>query len=204
MVASRLAERLGVSATPIREALVELEQVGVVQLFHNRGALVKPFGRQQLREIFQLRSILESEAARYACGKIDPAQLTAIKQEMAKLILRPADSDGNWLQQTITLDRKLHGLIADHCGNQRLADEIHRYQILAHTAQEIVRSRRPAYRATIEADHLPMIDAILAGDPDGAAKAMKRHLGGVGPFIESIIFPETPPSGRDGHASSQR
>lgn len=198
LVASRLAERLGVSATPIREALVELEQVGVVQLCHNRGALVKPFGREQLKEIFQLRGILESEAARCACGKIDPAKLVAIKLAMESLVQQQAVDGGAWLQQTIKLDRQLHGMIADHCGNQRLADEIHRYQILAHTAQEVVCKRRPAYRPTIDKDHLPMINAMLAGDPDGAAQAMARHLGGVGPFIESVIFPSDSKRGNDG------
>ena len=51
---------MGISATPIREALVELESIGVVQFVHNRGTIVKPFGPQQLREIYHLRRVLEA------------------------------------------------------------------------------------------------------------------------------------------------
>src|SRR5438445_583929 len=63
-----LSDQLGVSVTPIRESLVELAGIGMVELRPNRGAMLRPFGPQQLREIYDLRRILESEATRYACG----------------------------------------------------------------------------------------------------------------------------------------
>ena len=70
-----LSEQLGVSVTPIRESLVELAGIGMVELRPNRGAMLRPFGPQQLREIYDLRRILESEATRYACGRIPQPEL---------------------------------------------------------------------------------------------------------------------------------
>jgi DNA-binding GntR family transcriptional regulator len=78
LIIRKLAVQMGISATPIREALVELESIGVVQFVHNRGAIVKP-SSSAAREIYHLRRILESEAARCACGHIDPKDLQDLK-----------------------------------------------------------------------------------------------------------------------------
>jgi DNA-binding GntR family transcriptional regulator len=67
----RLAELYQVSPTPVREALVELASLGLVDLLPNRGAVVRPFGPQEVREISQVRCVLEVEATRCACGRID-------------------------------------------------------------------------------------------------------------------------------------
>src|SRR5437588_283750 len=74
LIVQRLAEIYQVSPTPIREALVELATLGIVKLLPNRGAVVLPFGRQQVREIGQVRRVLEVEAAREACGRVDLAR----------------------------------------------------------------------------------------------------------------------------------
>ena len=67
MVIQNLAEQFGVSATPVREALVELASIGIVENLPNRGAVMREFGVTQIREIYQLRRILEVEAVRTAC-----------------------------------------------------------------------------------------------------------------------------------------
>ena len=68
LVGQRLAAQLGVSATPVREALIELATLGFVELLPNRGAICCEFGPPELRDIFQVRRILETEAAFGACG----------------------------------------------------------------------------------------------------------------------------------------
>ncbi len=191
LVAKRLADRFGVSATPIREALVELEQIGVVQLLHNRGAQVRPFGREQVRDIFHVRQILESEATRCACGRIDGEELQGMREALCSLLAAPTDADGAWFQQVASSDRRFHEAIATHCGNARLMDELHRYHDLAETFREIVGNNRPAHQEALEA-HLPIFDALLADKADEAGAGMRRHMETVGRLVEAAVFPGKP------------
>ena len=77
LVTQELAERYGTSHTPIREALIALEGVGMIDLLPNRGATVRRVTTQDIREICQVRRVLECEAVRSACGRIELAQLQA-------------------------------------------------------------------------------------------------------------------------------
>ena len=78
LVTQDLAERFGVSHTPIREALIALAGIGIIDLLPNRGAVVRRVSAKDVREVFQVRRVLECEAVRRACGRIDLAELTAL------------------------------------------------------------------------------------------------------------------------------
>jgi DNA-binding GntR family transcriptional regulator len=184
----KMAEQMGVSATPIREALVELEGIGLVQFFHNRGAVVKPFGCQQLRDIYHVRRLLDSEAARCACGKIPREELQSLRREMRRL-LDSGDQSSEWLQEAIASDRRLHDLVAAHCGNDRLADEVGRYNTIMQTVREIVGNRRHAQQVALK-DHMAVVNALLAGDAERAADAMRRHIDGTVNLVEAVMFPK--------------
>jgi DNA-binding GntR family transcriptional regulator len=93
-----LSDQLGVSVTPIRESLVELAGIGMVELRPNRGAMLRPFGPQQLREIYDLRRILESEATRYACGRIPQPELEELSRELSRLVA--ARRSLLWIKET--------------------------------------------------------------------------------------------------------
>jgi DNA-binding GntR family transcriptional regulator len=188
LVIRKLAVQMGISATPIREALVELESIGVVQFAHNRGAIVKPFGPQQLREIYHLRRILESEAARCACGHIPPQDLQDLKRNMRKLLEAKGEESAAWSEQAMALDRRLHQLIVFHCGDTRLADEVGRYNSLVQTIREIVGNRRHVQQCALE-EHLPIIDALLVLDAEGAAAAMERHINNTAESVVTVMFP---------------
>ncbi len=185
LVAQRLAERFGISPTPIREALVELEAAGVVRFVHNRGALVKQFGPEQLREIYHLRRILETEATRCANGHVDPEALQTLKREMTKLLHE--DDGADWSERAAAVDRQLHELIANSCGNSRLTDEIRRYATLMQTTREIVgNTRRVQEHALLE--HLPILDALLAEEAEVAASQMARHIDSTAESVAAIMF----------------
>ena len=70
LVTQELAERFGVSHTPVREALIALAGMGIIELLPNRGAIVRRVSRQEVREVCQVRRLLECEATRLACGRI--------------------------------------------------------------------------------------------------------------------------------------
>src|SRR5436305_1324669 len=85
LVTRELAERFGVSHTPIREALIMLAGIGVVDLLPNRGAVVRQVTANEVREVSQVRRALECEATRSACGRIDLGALHALAEELERL-----------------------------------------------------------------------------------------------------------------------
>src|SRR3954462_1980357 len=86
LVTQELAERFGVSHTPVREALITLAGVGVIDLLPPRGAVGRRVTPHEVREVCQVRRALECEAARAACGRIDLAELHALAAELRRLM----------------------------------------------------------------------------------------------------------------------
>lgn len=168
---SAACERFGVSRPPVREAFLELQALGLVELKRNCGAIVFPFGPDDLKEIYDLRALLEIEATRLATGKIPSEALESLREAFQK-IQRGGGSDPDW-----RYDRELHRLIATGSGNRRLAGEIDRYGNLIQLIREIVGQQNLAIHATSADEHLAIIDGLLSGNPEVAAEAMSRHLG---------------------------
>jgi DNA-binding GntR family transcriptional regulator len=191
LVVQRLAERFNVSPTPVREALVELAGLGIVDLLPNRGAVVKPFGAEELRDISQVRRVLEMEACRCACGKIDAASLRDLRAQFAQLRKMPRDDA--WDRGARVADSRLHLLIAESCGNPRLAREIKRYLSLFRSVRNIshVRDSWNHYQRSNDVpDHLRLVEALAGGDPDRAAAAMDRHIRSITKVLREIVFGE--------------
>src|SRR5688500_9766296 len=115
LVEEELALRLGVSRTPIRAALRELAALGVIWLKPNHGAMVRPFGPGQLRELYQMRLLLESEACRLACKSIPQAALQTIRDTMQGL-LDERQHTADWSARALQVDQELHALIARSSG----------------------------------------------------------------------------------------
>jgi DNA-binding GntR family transcriptional regulator len=174
LVEEELATRLGVSRTPIREALRELSALGVIWLKPNHGAMVRPFGPAQLREIYQMRRILESEAARLACKPIHQDALQELREGMQQLI-GVHEHPTNWSERALVLDQQLHNLIAKSSGCERLAEEINRYWRLAYTIGEAVRNTSQTQDHALR-EHTAIIDALLERNPDKAGEAMGAHI----------------------------
>jgi DNA-binding GntR family transcriptional regulator len=180
-----LAERFRLSSTPVREALLELEANGVVQFVHNRGAIVKPFGPEQLREIFHLRRILEAEAARLACGRVDRGRLLELREQLRSLAGRPRGS--KWLEREMLADRGLHAVICENCGNTRLMEDIRRYDTLVQALRDVVGNRRRIVNEAVK-EHAAIVDAMLDGKPDAAARAMAIHVDRAARSAEAAMF----------------
>ena len=191
LVAQKLATRFGISTTPIREALLELEAVGVVEFPHNRGAVVKAFGPRQLREIYHLRRILETEATRCACGHLDPAALEDLRRETSGLLENPEQRrlvrNGHGRRPDAARDG-LPTVAATHgCG-----DEIRRYNTLVQTTREVVGNRHKVQTQAM-LEHLPIVDALLAGQAELAGGHMARHVDSTATAVEAIMFPDEHP-----------
>lgn len=185
LVVMSLAKRFGLSATPVREALFELETSGLVQFTHNRGAVVKPFGPAQLREIFQVRGILETAATSLACDRIDQLQLKSLRKTL-DTIDKP-NRHKKSLDAEMAADRQLHELIAASCGSVRLAEEIRRYDMLVQGLREVVGNDRRAISEAV-AEHRAIIDAMISGKADVAAAAMASHVNRAAHSAERALF----------------
>jgi DNA-binding GntR family transcriptional regulator len=181
LVTQALAERFGVSHTPIREALITLAGVGIIDLLPNRGAIVRAVTARDIREICQVRRILECQATHSACGKIDPGELRTLGTDLRALIARPADSITEFIQEARQLDTRLHDLVANSCGNAFLAKELGRLKILFRAFRDVSYTHHEAHNdyrrfADEAGEHLAVVDALLAGDSKAAARAMALHI----------------------------
>ena len=170
MTEAEAVEKFGVSRTPVREALLELQGLGLIELRRNCGAIFLPFGPEQLREIYDVRSLLEVEAARLAAGKIEEAGLDSLISAFNH-IRESGGVDSEW-----TFDRDLHCTIAEASGNHRLSSEISRYGDVIQTVREIVGEQDYGIHETTADEHLAILRSIQQNNPDGAAAAMKLHL----------------------------
>jgi len=179
LVTESLANRFRVSHTPIREALIELRGMGVVDLLPNRGAVVRKVTARDVREVLQVRKVLECEAVRGAARRIDVARLRDLVSDIRTLASGRADSIA--VERARTLDDELHGLVRQSCGNAFLTEELNRLQTLFRTFRDVTwdleLARRDFHRIGVEAsEHLAIANALLAGDSRAATRAMAAHI----------------------------
>lgn len=167
----RLAERLEVSRTPVREAVLRLADLGLVAVERNRGVRIRAVTAKDVLEVFELRLLLEVPATAFTALHADVdhrdrmrAALTAMTQA-AGVDVRAFDD----------ADRALHRAIHDAAGNERVAEVVlaHRASIQARGATTVHRSRDPQQ---ILAEHVPIVEAILGADAARAASLMREHL----------------------------
>ena len=181
LVTQELAQRFGVSHTPIREALIALAGAGVIDLLPNRGAVVRRVSPKEVREVCQVRRALECEATRSACGRTDLAALHALADDLRRMIAVKTPSGSRYVAEARAVDSRLHDLIADSCGNAFLAKELSRLKTLFRVFRDVAWEHDAAcndyHRLAEEAhEHLAIVEALLAGDPRAAARAMARHI----------------------------
>jgi DNA-binding GntR family transcriptional regulator len=177
----QLAERFGVSHTPIREALVSLAATGMIDLLPNRGAVVRRVTPKDVREICQVRRALECEAVRRACGRIKTAELKDLAAEFKRLGTVKARQRPQFLDDARRLDSCLHDLIAGSCGNAFLANEIGRLKTLFRAFRDVSwehdQEHNDLKRLAEEShEHLAIIEALIADNRRQAARLMSRHI----------------------------
>lgn len=174
LIEEELGARFGVSRTPIREALSELAAIGLIRLQPNQGAVVRPFGPAPLLEIYHVRRILEVEATRMACGRVNPGALQEVLARTHGLIAQ-ADHTKQWEETALALDEEFHQLISRGSGSERLAEEIGKYRTLVVAVGDAVGNALHAHDQNLQ-EHASIIDHLLQGRADEAAAAMGKHI----------------------------
>ncbi len=173
--AAELAERFGTSRTPIREALQRLSSEGVVDFVTNRGAYVTEWSREDVEEIFDMRTVLEGRAAelsatRLTLGQIDDLRLMTGRMEDA------AHGDGRRDAEAVAKhNNDFHALIISAAANRRLAALIGSVFQMALTERTFsVFSDEDLHRSLTH--HRELIAAFQARDPVWAGSVMRSHL----------------------------
>jgi DNA-binding GntR family transcriptional regulator len=168
LVETRIAQELGVSQAPVREALRDLEQLGLVESAPFRGCSVRELSVDELLEAFPVRSALETLAARLASDRITEAQLS----RLADLIQEMRTTAEPLTQSTV--DAAFHETIVEAAGNATL---LQLWQRLQPHARTFISLRLPASRHGSLADrHEPILAALRRRDPEAAAAALHEHL----------------------------
>jgi len=167
-----IANRLGMSRTPVREALIRLEADGLVDLVPRRGAKVLPISRKDICEIFQILSALEALAARTAASRQnDPEKSEGVKEllDRADAFLKQGD-----IEAWAVLDDQFHRWLARLSGNARLEAEIEGFLDQIYRANNVLLrlNKAPASNAD---DHRKIFQAVLAGDGEVAAETARTH-----------------------------
>lgn len=167
-----LSRQLDVSRTPLREALLLLERDGLVLQAGNHKARVRKFTVDDIREIYEVRLLLESAAAELATKRLSAEALSEWRKE-AKALIKQADDIG-WCEKVIEFDLRFHDAIATASGNQRLHEDIRRYRLLVRSF--CILTGRQATLKNAMKEHLTIIDALATRRPSAARKAMSDHI----------------------------
>lgn len=175
----QLAASLGVSRTPVREALLRLEEVGLITFEPRQGFRIRLPRSSDIADIFAVRLALELPAVRRAAGTPDGPMAAALRAE--RELMRAAAKQGGE-DAFMRHDLRLHDLILEWAGNERA-------RAIVRTLRETTRllgastAERTRSIADIDREHTPVVDAILAGRPDAAAEAMRSHLVSTGRLL---------------------
>jgi len=167
-----LAQQLGVSRTPVQEAIRRLETDGLVVNPLGRTARVTEFTANDVREVYEMRMVLESAAASLAANNIAQADLATLRVG-AEELARSFD-DVAWGPRAIDYDIRFHQAIAEATGNARLRDDIGRYRRLVRGFCYMTGTEENLRAAFGE--HLAILSALEIRDAEASRAAMGRHI----------------------------
>jgi DNA-binding GntR family transcriptional regulator len=170
---TKLAAQFNVSRTPIRAALIKLQNEGLLSSSPRKGFSVQQLSIHEFFEIAIVRELLEGYSTKMAAGKLQEADIRELEKVREEFKRLQEESLGGTLEKHNELDAQLHGLILRCCGNltiqriiQNLSDKIQQIRFTA-TPQRL--------KGSIE-EHLRIIDNLLTHDGDAAARAMVDHI----------------------------
>jgi DNA-binding GntR family transcriptional regulator len=166
-----LTSRFAVSRGPVREALRRLAAEGLIEHAPNRGAFVRLLSTREISELFQIRLELEALAARLAAEAADPRERARFAEEIGMIFDDAPRKTCEYLEENAAF----HDSIMRLAGNRQLRDLSMRLHLPLIMAQVGDALSVEVLRASVS-EHRVIARAILAGDPDAAAAAMRAHL----------------------------
>lgn len=167
-----IGQELGVSRTPVREALRQLELEGLVKIIPNKGAYVAGISNKDVHDIYMIRSYLEGLCARWACENITQEQIDAIEEV---IYLSEFHVKKEHFDQIVELDTKFHELLYASSGSRILGHLLRDYHQYVHSIRKITLSD-PDRARNSNAEHSAILEAIRNRDADNAEKLAHEHI----------------------------
>lgn len=182
-----LADKLGVSRTPIREAIRKLELEGLVTMMPRRGAIVTKISEKSLKDVLEVRRVLDMLSAELACERIDKEKKAALKTACEDFEAAIKSGD---LHDIAQKDVALHNIIVEATGNVILL------QMLNNLAEQMYRYRVKYLKddcqyETLVKEHRAIYESIVRGDRETASRLAREHIDNQEKAIISQLRAET-------------
>jgi DNA-binding GntR family transcriptional regulator len=192
-----LCARFGVSRTPVREALRKLQAQHLVDLVPNKGATVRTPTREELTEVYALRTELEGFAAQIAASRITPEELAELDRahaasESAVAAIEagspPRDEESSFNTRITAANESFHGVIHAAAGNARLREYLTELQSFfpKDYVWRAVRSADEMRTLNVD-EHAAIRSALVAGDGAAARQAMSSHITHAGALLIAYL-----------------
>jgi GntR family transcriptional regulator, rspAB operon transcriptional repressor len=169
------AEELEVSRTPIREAFLRLASEGLVDVRSRVGYFVSEMTEQDMKDLFEVREIVETRAARLAAKELSDGEIAKLRKLMEESAEAVVNED---LSTYIENDVRFHGYLQKHVTNKRLLAVMDSMNDLTHR-ERILSIRSPENVRHTLVEHNRIVDALEKRDEDAAGKLMAEHLQNV-------------------------
>ncbi len=180
IVEARLADVLGISRTPLREALQRLEGEGLVRKFANRSYLVRGVDLAEYLHSLKVREILEGEAAALSIGRIPRDVMASVRHEIEELRASTSyHTQSHWQS-----DDSLHGLYIEHCGNPVITELTKALRVTTRLF-EIAKLKDRLEPDSVE--HLAILSALEASDAAAARSTVIAHIRSLRDFALATV-----------------
>jgi len=184
MLEQELAELLDMSRTPIREALIRLSNEGMVEVRPRHGMRVLPLSAQDMSEIYDILTALESKAAEIvATNGLNREQLTELHSSIDEM---DSSLERNDLTAWGNADERFHRLLVEYSENQRLINIVNTFWDQSHRVRMLTLHIRPKPSKS-NRDHRKVIDAIEVGDPETARNEHREHRRKSGKMLVELL-----------------
>lgn len=169
---TKLSRLLGISRTPVREAIHQLAQEGLLQIIPGRAVIVASLSIREVFDVVQVRTILEPEVVRLAAASISPEELEKLWGVLHEMEAGLDDEDRTaWAKA----DNQFHEILSAACPNKLLGDmAIQVRNRVSYLASDNQTSLKRMLACTQE--HRQVVEAIAAGDPEVAEQVMRDHI----------------------------
>lgn len=172
LIEEDLSERFGIKRHLVRQAIINLERLGLVQRVRNRGAVVRLYSAQEVEDINAVRDLLEGHAASLVALPVPDADLA----DLVEIQARHLAAIGSGLhRETFRTNLEFHNHFFGLCGNQALVAAIDAHAQKSHAYRSILVSDR-SYQDWASEAHLAMIDAMRCGDREKLVQLCHEHL----------------------------
>ena len=169
----QLALGLGMSKTPLKSALVRLEQEGFLRISPQQGILVREPSVQEVVELFDLREAIETYVVQRIAGKLGPNQTSQLRQNIRDQAEAVRKSD---VADATRLDTEFHAMVCGFLGNREMSQTLARMREKLHILILANLTRRPQRLATSYREHAAIAAALIKGRGPHAADLVRKHL----------------------------